>query len=172
MISNELTPGTAALHVKDSYGADIECELKPDQGVFVGRSSNCGLKLRGEGLSDIHCRVGLEGGKLWIQDWMSASGTRVNGQQIATKTEIRNGDVVGVGPNEVTVLTGDMSDAPTNTAPTSTETTNTLSTSNLLTSAIDDISNQIDDCVAISPDQDEQRDDQPDHSNLLSAFQE
>ena len=106
MISERTKPDTIKLTVKNDFGSIRHCELQPDQGVFVGTSSNCGLQLSGKGLSGIHCRIGLESGKLWVQDWMSAEGTRVNGESISTKSEVQRGDVIQIGTHQIAVASG------------------------------------------------------------------
>ncbi len=103
MISERTQPGTITLTATNAIGATRRYDLRPDQGVFVGRSANCGLQLHGEGLSDIHCRIALEEGNLWVQDWMSANGTVVNGETISTKLEFRRGDVIRIGEHRIEV---------------------------------------------------------------------
>ena len=88
MISQQTQSDTITLSVTNSVGSTHEFPLLPNAGVFVGRSSNCRVQLAGDGLSDIHCRIELENGKVWVQDWMSAAGTQVNGETITTKVEI------------------------------------------------------------------------------------
>lgn len=78
-------------------------ELESSQGVFVGKSTNCGLQLNGHDISDIHCRIGFEGGQLWVQDWMSAKGTRLNGDPVTSKTQVGQGAVVEVGPYKIQI---------------------------------------------------------------------
>ena len=82
MISQPSQTDSITLTTVNSVGSTHQYQLHSSQGVFVGKSSNCGLQLGGDGLSDIHCRIELEDGKVWVQDWMSAEGTRVNGQAI------------------------------------------------------------------------------------------
>lgn len=95
--------GVITLIVVGKQGPTDEHRLKLDQGVFIGRSGNCGMQLAGEGLSDIHCRVGFEDGALWIQDWMSRDGTLVNGNKIDTKVPLKVGDVIQVGQHQIAV---------------------------------------------------------------------
>ena len=91
------------LVARDASGSSRSYELGSDQGVFVGQSSNCGLQVRGEGIGDIHCRIGFEDGRLQVQDWMSATGTRVNGAAIDSPTELVTGDVIEIGSQQITV---------------------------------------------------------------------
>ncbi len=103
MISEQTQTKTITLVARSKSGSVLHCELQPDKGIFVGTSSNCGLQLRGDGLSEIHCRIGLEEGQLWVQDWMSNEGTRVNGEVISTKFEVHLGDVIQIGEQQITV---------------------------------------------------------------------
>lgn len=93
------------LTARDHVGASRSYELSSDQGVFVGKSANCGLQLPGDGIGDIHCRVGFEDGALQVQDWMSESGTKVNGAVIDMPTELRAGDVIEIGTHKITIGT-------------------------------------------------------------------
>ncbi len=98
-------------------GSKQSCTLTTDQGVFVGKSSNCGFQLDGADISDIHCRIGLESGRLWIQDWMSARGTKVDGEEVSGKTQVGHGAVVEVGPYKIQIS---KSGASATTTPTKT----------------------------------------------------
>ena len=101
MISQQTQSDTITLSVTNSVGSTHEFPLLPNAGVFVGRSSNCRVQLAGDGLSDIHCRIELENGKVWVQDWMSAAGTQVNGETITTKVEITAADVIQIGQHHI-----------------------------------------------------------------------
>jgi chromosome segregation ATPase len=90
------------LTARDEMGSTRSFELHSDQGVFVGQSSNCGLQIRGEGIGDIHCRIGFDEGKLMVQDWMS-SGTRVNGKSIESSADLDHGDVVQIGSHRISI---------------------------------------------------------------------
>jgi pSer/pThr/pTyr-binding forkhead associated (FHA) protein len=105
MISQQSHSATYTLSAADSIGATQQVVLQPEQSIFVGTSSNCGLRLSGNGLSEIHCRIALTDGELVIQDWMSAQGTLVNGEEIASETEIGAGDKISVGDCHIEVST-------------------------------------------------------------------
>ena len=91
------------LTATNDFGSTHRYDLDADQGVFVGASDNCGLQLHGAELADIHCRIGIEEGKAWVQDWMSSSGTRVNGNEIDSKVEVQVGDVIQIGQHKIAV---------------------------------------------------------------------
>jgi pSer/pThr/pTyr-binding forkhead associated (FHA) protein len=107
MISEQTELKMVTLTARSGSGTVQHYQLDPDKGTFVGKSSNCGLQLRGDGLSDIHCHVCLEGGKLWVQDWMSEDGTRVNGEAISSKVEVKLGGVIQIGLHRI-----EVSDSP------------------------------------------------------------
>ena len=50
------------LLVMNHQGVRRDHTLEPNQGVFVGKSSNCGIQLNDESLADIHCRLELSEG--------------------------------------------------------------------------------------------------------------
>ncbi len=87
-------------------GSSSSVQIEPNQGVFVGKSSNCGLRLEDDDISDIHCRIGFEEGELWIQDWMSSQGTSVDGEVLEAKTKLTEASVVGVGPFSIEIQMG------------------------------------------------------------------
>lgn len=91
------------LTATNDFGSIHRYELDADQGVFIGASDNCGLQLHGAELADIHCRIGIEEGKAWVQDWMSSTGTRVNGNAIDSKVEVHVGDVIEIGQHKIAV---------------------------------------------------------------------
>ncbi len=101
MISQQTQSETITLTVTNSLGSTHHCQLMPNEGIFVGKSSNCRLQLAGDGLSDIHCRIELDGGKVWVQDWMSAAGTQVNGETIFSKVELAAADLIQVGQHQI-----------------------------------------------------------------------
>ena len=105
MITHPTANKMLVLIATNDYGATHRYELKNDQGVFVGKSSNCGLQLHDTKLSDIHCRIGLEAGKLRIQNWMSATGTLVNGSEIEAEQELELLDVIQVGSHKIRIAT-------------------------------------------------------------------
>lgn len=84
-------------------GSKRSFDLGSDNGVFIGRSSNCGLQLDGADISDIHCRIGLEDGQLWVQNWMSAKPTLLNGEQVTSKTQVGQGAIIEVGPYSIQI---------------------------------------------------------------------
>jgi hypothetical protein len=105
MISQQTQSETITVIVTNNVGSTRECQLLPNEGIFVGKSSNCRLQLTGDGLSDIHCRLELDQGKVSVQDWMSAAGTQVNGETITTKVQLVADDVIQIGQHRIRIAT-------------------------------------------------------------------
>ncbi len=93
-------------------GTEVRYDLHANEGVFVGRSGNCGFKLPDVSIADIHCRIEFEAGKMWIQDWMSNGGTRVNGESIWTKVEIPDGAQIRIGEHTLSFINNDSDALP------------------------------------------------------------
>lgn len=102
MITNK-TQSQAVLMVSGDSGTDGRYELSNDQGIFVGKSSNCGLQLDDENIGDIQCRIYMTDGKIWIQNWMQAPGTKLNGEEVDCDREVLPQDIVQVGSHKIKV---------------------------------------------------------------------
>lgn len=103
MISQDTQQGSVTLTATSKAGSTQRYEVPCDQGVFVGASSNCGLRLSQGDVSDIHCRIGFEDGVLYLQNWISAEGTLINGELISSRAEVNVGDVITIGFYEIQV---------------------------------------------------------------------
>ncbi len=101
MSATQMLPPVVGLSVVSPSKTRALFQLRSDHSVFIGTSGNCGLPLSGEGISDIHCYVKFEDGKLWVEDWMSKSGTLINGERISTRVEVQLGDIIQVGSHQV-----------------------------------------------------------------------
>ena len=88
----------------------IEHSLEDGRSVFVGESDSCGIQVKGEGVANIHCLIDVDGEDVFIQDWASDAGTKVNGDAIEDKTPIQTGDSVAIG-SVTLVLAGGPSPA-------------------------------------------------------------
>ncbi len=88
--------------------------VQANQSVLVGKSSNCGVQLRGHDISDIHCSIGFEEGQLWIQDWMTASGTKVNNAPVTSQTFFGQGCVVEIGSYKIQISSAQKATLTTN----------------------------------------------------------
>ncbi len=86
-------------------GFTLPFVVQANQSVLIGKSRNCGVQLRGHDIADIHCSIGLGEGQLWVQDWMSASGTKVNGAPVTSQTFVGQGCVVEIGSYKIQIST-------------------------------------------------------------------
>jgi len=75
-----------------------------DDVIFIGSSTDCAIRLQGEGVDERHCQVVKVDGSYRVMN-LGSSGTRVNGQPI-TQHELRNGDVIQVGAVAITFKGG------------------------------------------------------------------
>jgi hypothetical protein len=71
--------------------------------TFIGSSQGCDVRLNVEGVEPFHCVLTYNAGELAIRDLNSSRGTFVNGQRITT-TQMRDGDLLDVGPFRFRVL--------------------------------------------------------------------
>jgi hypothetical protein len=83
--------------------------VQANQSVLIGKSGNCGVRLNGHDIADIHCSLGFAEGKIWVQDWMSTTGTKVNGELINARTYFGQGCVVELGSYKIQLDKSDKS---------------------------------------------------------------
>ena len=99
------TFGTEAeLRIKNNRGEERSYSIKSAHGVFVGRSSNCGIQLDDSSLADIHCRLELDQGSLRLQKWLSAGGIKVNHQEIDFEVSLAVNDLIQLGDCEIRIV--------------------------------------------------------------------
>lgn len=60
----------------------------------VGRRPGSSLQINSRTISGSHATLVVEGDQLWVEDNGSTNGTYVNGQRIATRTELREEDLL------------------------------------------------------------------------------
>lgn len=101
MIHSETEQTHYYFSVTCSDGTVGRFELEPGKNLFIGSSSNCGIRLPGQGLSPIHCHITQEDGNVFVKDWMSKGGTNVNGQRIDDATRLVPGDVITANGNTI-----------------------------------------------------------------------
>ncbi|MCB0322878.1 MAG: FHA domain-containing protein [Bdellovibrionales bacterium] len=69
----------------------------PSSPLLVGRSRMCGLRLDATDVSAEHARLGVEGGKAWVEDLGSTNGTFVGEERIAGRRYLEPGERVSIG---------------------------------------------------------------------------
>ena len=70
---------------------------------LIGRDPKCQLRPASQAISKQHCALFARAGKLMVKDFGSTNGTFVNGEPVRGECEVKNGDVLKVGPLEFTV---------------------------------------------------------------------
>lgn len=76
-------------------GVPADLELRDE--LVIGSGPECGILLRGEGVSPRHARVFFSGGAVWLEDLGSQSGTSLNGAAVTQPTVLRSGDQITAG---------------------------------------------------------------------------
>jgi hypothetical protein len=82
-----------------SEGKEAGREFEFDQdSVVIGRTAECDVILYEAGVSRKHAKVTVEAGSIFIEDLGSSNGTLVNGDKIAGKHALKDGDLISMGP--------------------------------------------------------------------------
>jgi hypothetical protein len=74
--------------------------------VLIGRKPFNGVQFEQRAVSRIHAWIDRQGESFYIADAHSRAGTTVNGQHVKGKTTLREGDVIGIGPEKLTFHLG------------------------------------------------------------------
>ncbi|MCA9212984.1 MAG: FHA domain-containing protein [Planctomycetales bacterium] len=101
--SNATQKQLVQLRVAASNGSVIEKQLPEESSLLIGSGGTAAIRLHDPNVASIHCLVRFCQGVLAIEDWCSASGTFVNGQQIDGETELRDGDKIEIGGSSITI---------------------------------------------------------------------
>ena len=76
-------------------GADDRCPLRPI--VTLGRAESNTIVIKDDFASASHARIVLEQGTWWLEDKQSRNGTQLNGETIARRAILADGDQIGIG---------------------------------------------------------------------------
>jgi len=76
----------------------------PENGLLIGRGSNCDLCLADEFVSENHCKIFFENEDLFIEDQGSTNGTFIDGNQVEKKTSLKQGQRVQIGITEMKIV--------------------------------------------------------------------
>lgn len=76
-------------------GAPADLELRDE--LAIGSGPDCGIPLRGEGVSPRHARVFFSGGAVWLEDLGSQRGTSLNGAAVTQPAPLHSGDQITAG---------------------------------------------------------------------------
>lgn len=107
MSSSSVSAEPLCISYLNPQGQSVNFLLSPGKSVFAGVAKNCSLQLTGEDISPIHCRISFDGQSIRIYDWMSASGTFVDGQRIEGEVEVPSGSQLQLGSQTLRISGGD-----------------------------------------------------------------
>lgn len=71
---------------------------------LVGRDPQCHLRPASAAISKRHCALLVRGGKAFVRDFDSTNGTFVNDEAVKGERELKNEDVLKIGPLTFNVL--------------------------------------------------------------------
>ena len=100
--ANEGRAKTSIFKLSYSDGNQTQVFLLPEGETLVGRSQVCNLVITDPSASRRHARFEVRGGSCFLEDLGSSAGTFKNGEFI-TRAELRDGDVVSLGPMQFVV---------------------------------------------------------------------
>jgi len=99
-VGDERAPAAAGDATAALLWAGREIPL-PDGEHLIGRGGECLLRCRSVRVSRRHARITVRGAHAVLEDLQSRNGTAVGGRRIAGPVELRHGDTIGVGPEEL-----------------------------------------------------------------------
>ncbi|MFV1965174.1 MAG: SpoIIE family protein phosphatase [Pirellulaceae bacterium] len=91
---------TSQLTVIAGPEAGRSFSVEEGQTLVIGRGRTSDTQMNDPTMSRVHCHVELDGGKAWLVDHGSSSGTRIRGRQI-TRHELQRGEVFEVGGTQI-----------------------------------------------------------------------
>ncbi|HLD90522.1 MAG TPA: FHA domain-containing protein [Patescibacteria group bacterium] len=95
---------TTRIFIKDLYLIDIKSKHVHSifDGMKIGRSKLDVSYADDSGLSHEHCKITVEDGKVFLEDFSSSNGTFINNRKIF-KAELIEGDMLRIGNQEMIV---------------------------------------------------------------------
>ncbi len=86
---------TRLVTVEPVARAGLEVALGPE--ITVGRAAGCSMVFDERFVSQVHCRIFLRDGSVFVEDLGSTNGTWVNGARVVGQMPARLGDRVQIG---------------------------------------------------------------------------
>lgn len=84
--------------------------VKSNSPISIGRSNETNIRIAYDDFcSRKHSLLYWQGDTCFIEDLNSANGTFVNNERISEKTELHDGDIIGLGDTEIVVSVKDIS---------------------------------------------------------------
>lgn len=97
MSTSETKPLPLTLAICEPQGGERLCRIAPGQGVFVGTSNDCEIRLAGASISPVHCRITYDLDAIRIHEWVSSQATTINGQPLEGVADVAPGDCIQIG---------------------------------------------------------------------------
>lgn len=72
--------------------------------LLIGRDVDCALHLDDTAVSARHARLSFHHGQWWLEDNGSKNGTLLNGNRLTVPTILTNGDTIGCGNSNLTII--------------------------------------------------------------------
>lgn len=89
------------LKFKVLVGNNVGQEIKiAGPKFFIGRAEDCHLRPRSDLISRHHCVLIVEEKLVAVRDFGSKNGTHVNSERVGAERELKNGDILKIGPLE------------------------------------------------------------------------
>jgi predicted component of type VI protein secretion system len=99
------------LVIEDEAGTRSIVPFSADA-IVVGRAAEgVTFRLPDRDVSRRHARFFLQGGSAFVEDLGSRTGTHVNGERVAGRRRLRDGDLVRIGDYDLAVLAADEAGA-------------------------------------------------------------
>jgi len=85
--------------------------VKSNAPILIGRSNDANIRIAYDDFcSRKHALLYWEGNICFIEDLDSTNGTFINNERISQKTELHDGDIIGLGDTELVVSAKDISE--------------------------------------------------------------
>jgi len=93
------------LIIEDDEGRKTVVPVVRDE-ISIGRNDDCLVRLTEKNVSRKHGRLLRESGKFFIEDLNSFTGIRVNGEKIAGKQPVNEGDLIQISEYDLSLQAG------------------------------------------------------------------
>jgi pSer/pThr/pTyr-binding forkhead associated (FHA) protein len=74
--------------------------------VAIGRGGGVEISIPMDGVSHLHARLLLRGGRYWIEDLGSKNGTLLNGRKLTDRISLNSGDKIDLGKSVTLIYEG------------------------------------------------------------------
>lgn len=91
------------LHIDNGFGTADPVEVDISKSKIFGRSEYCDVVFDDKKMSRQHFSIGLDEGKICIQDLGTTNGTYINGSRITKMEVLHSGDKIFAGQSTMTV---------------------------------------------------------------------